>query len=289
MTLVLSPDGGLVEHAPAKLNLALHVRRRRDDGYHDLETLFAFTAFGDTLRAAPADDLRLAVEGEFAGPAGAGGDNLVLRAARALAAATGTRAGAALTLTKRIPVAAGLGGGSADAAAALRLLDRMWATGQSRQQLLDLAAGLGADVPACVASQSCFATGKGDALVAVDPGVAGMPVLILNPRIPVSTPPVFAAWDGVDRGPLDPDADLRTLRNDLTAPAVTLVPAIAAMLDWLESQPGLVFARMSGSGGSVFALFGDMASGAAAARTVPIPWWSAYTTLRRPGGDGGPR
>lgn len=281
MTDLLAPgSGGLVEPAPAKLNLALHVRRRRPDGYHDLETLFAFTTFGDTLRAAPADTLTLAVDGQFAAPAGEGDDNLVLRAARALAAATGTRAGAALTLTKNIPVAAGLGGGSADAAAALRLLDRMWGTARPRRWLEGLAADLGADVPACVGSQSCFATGKGDALVAVELGMAGMPVLVLNPRIAVPTPPVFAGWDGVDRGPLDPAADLQALRNDLTAPAVALVPEIAGLIDWLESQPGMVLARMSGSGGSVFGLFSDISSAGAAERAVPSAWWSANTTLR---------
>lgn len=279
----------LSEHAPAKINLALHVRRRREDGYHDLETLFAFTAFGDTLRAAPADRLTLAVDGEFTVPSGAGDENLVLRAARMLAAATGIRAGAALSLTKRIPVAAGLGGGSADAAAALRLLDRLWGTGCSPQQLTELAAELGADVPACVRSQTCFATGKGESMTPVDAHVAGLPVLLLNPRIAVPTGPVFAAWDGVDRGPLNPAHDLRTLRNDLTAPAVGLVPAIGTMLGWLAGRDGVVLARMTGSGGSVFGLFGDMASAAAAARAVPAEWWSVYTQLRRPGGDGGPQ
>jgi 4-diphosphocytidyl-2-C-methyl-D-erythritol kinase len=279
----------LTEHVPAKLNLALHVRRRRADGYHDLETLFAFTAFGDTLRAAPADELTLSIDGEFAAAAGGGDGNLVLRAARALAQATGARAVAALSLTKRIPVAAGLGGGSADAAATLRLLDRLWETGHSRAWLTALGAELGADVPACVGSQTCYATGRGDALVNVDIGVAGLPVLLINPRVAVPTGPVFAGWNGIDLGPLDAACDLRALRNDLTAPAVRLVPAIAAMLAWLERQDGLVLARMSGSGGSVFGIFGSMACAAAAAKVVPDAWWSVYTTLRRPGGDGGPQ
>ena len=205
MTLILRPDAsGLVEHAPAKLNLALHVRGRRADGYHELETIFAFTNFGDTLRAAPSDGLTLAVDGEFAGPAGVGEDNLVLRAARALAAAAGIEARAALHLTKRIPVAAGLGGGSADAAAALRLLDRMWSTGLGSAALTGIAASLGADVPACVASATCFGTGRGEALAPVDLGLGGTPVVIVNPRVAVPTGPVFAAWDGVDRGPAGP-------------------------------------------------------------------------------------
>ena len=281
MTFILRPDtSGLVEHAPAKLNLALHVRGRRADGYHELETIFAFTNFGDTLRAAPADGLTLAVDGEFAGPAGVGEDNLVLRAARALAAAAGIEARAALHLTKRIPVAAGLGGGSADAAAALRLLDRMWSTGLGLPALTGIAASLGADVPACVASATCFGTGRGEALAPVDLGLGGTPVLIVNPRVAVPTGPVFAAWDGVDRGLLDPAANLGATRNDLTAPAVTIAPVIAEVIDWLAAQPGAVLTRMSGSGATVFALFADQSSAAAASRMVPEMWWSTYTLLR---------
>lgn len=279
----------VVEHAPAKLNLALHVRARRADGYHDLETLFAFTAFGDTLAAEPARDLSLTIEGDFVEAAGQGDDNLVLRAARLLQRESGTRSGAALHLTKRIPVAAGLGGGSADAAAALRLLTRLWGLGYARADLTAMAAELGADVPACVASQTCLGTGRGEVLQPVDAGVAGMPVLILNPRLPVPTGPVFAGWGGIDRGPLDPALPLGNLRNDLEPPAVALVPVIATMIEWLAAQDGCVLARMSGSGGSVFGLFGDMASAAAAARAVLPAWWSAYTTLRQPGGDGGPQ
>ncbi len=282
MTVILRPDtSGLVEHAPAKLNLALHVRGRRADGYHELETIFAFTNFSDTLRAAPSDTLTLAVDGEFAGPAGVGEDNLVLRAARALATAAGIEAGAALQLTKRIPVAAGLGGGSADAAAALRLLDRMWGTGLGVAALTEIAATLGADVPACVASATCFGTGRGEALTPVDLGLGGVPVLIVNPRVAVPTGPVFAAWDGIDRGALDPAADLHDTRNDLTAAAVGIAPVIAEVIDWLAGQDGAVLTRMSGSGATVFALFRDQSSAAAASRVVPGEWWSTYTLLRR--------
>lgn len=278
----------VVEHAPAKLNLALHVRARRADGYHDLETLFAFTTFGDTLTAEPARDLSLTVDGEFADPAGAGDDNLVLRAARLLQRDTGVRQGAALRLTKRIPVAAGLGGGSADAAATLRLLTRVWEVQRTRADLVALAAELGADVPACVASQTCLGTGRGEILRLVDAGVEGLSVLILNPCVAVPTGPVFAGWDGVDRGPLDADLGLSDLRNDLEAPAIALVPAIADMIDWLAAREQVIVVRMSGSGGSAFALFHSAAAAAAASRTVPVRWWSTCTTLRRPGGDGGP-
>lgn len=282
MTVILAPDTtGLVEHAPAKLNLALHVRHRRRDGYHALETIFAFTNFGDTLRAAPSEALTLTVDGEFAGPAGVGEDNLVLRAARALATVAGVEAGATLQLTKRIPVAAGLGGGSADAAATLRLLDRMWGTGLGTAVLTSIAAGLGADVPACVGSDTCFGTGRGEVLTPADLGLGGVPVLIVNPRVAVPTGPVFAAWDGNDRGPLDPAADLHDSRNDLTDPAVGLAPVIAEVIDWLAAQPGVGLTRMSGSGATVFALFSDNASAATASDAVPARWWSTYTSLRR--------
>lgn len=291
--VILSPGQGtpgeLIEHAPAKLNLALHVRRRRDDGYHDIETLFAFTAFGDTLRAAPAEALTLAVEGPLGDGLDAGPDNLVLRAARALAAAAGTRAGAALRLTKRIPVAAGLGGGSADAAAALRLLGRLWGTGLSRAALVEIAAGLGADVPACVASQTCVGRGRGEVLTPVDPGVAGLPVLLVNPGVAVPTGPVFAGWDGVDRGGLDLAGPRTGWRNDLAAPAIRLAPAISDVRDWLAAQPGVLMVRVSGSGATVFGMFGDTRAAAAAARAVRADWWSTCTSLRRPGGDGGPQ
>lgn len=277
----------VVEHAPAKLNLALYVRARRADGYHDLETLFAFTEFGDTLTAEPARDLSLTVTGDFVAAAGQGDDNLVLRAARLLQRVTGTQAGATLHLTKRIPVAAGLGGGSADAAAALRLLARLWGVERSRADLTAMAAELGADVPACVASETCLGTGRGEVLCPVEIGVAGLPVLILNPRVPVPTGPVFAGWDGVDRGPLDPQAPLAALRNDLEPPAIALVPVIATMTAWLAARPGCRLARMSGSGGSVFGLFGTTAAATEAARAVPPAWWSASTTLRHPGENGG--
>ncbi|MDO9490471.1 MAG: nicotinate-nucleotide--dimethylbenzimidazole phosphoribosyltransferase, partial [Sphingomonadaceae bacterium] len=150
----------------AKLNLALHVRRRRDDGYHDLETIFAFTELGDALSAAPADALSLTLEGAFAGALPPGPDNLVLRAARALDAGAGR--GAALTLDKRLPIAAGLGGGSADAAATLRLLNLLWGLHWPLDRLAALGATLGADVAACVHSRTLRGEGKGEALAALD-------------------------------------------------------------------------------------------------------------------------
>jgi 4-diphosphocytidyl-2-C-methyl-D-erythritol kinase len=269
----------LTEHASAKLNLALHLRRRRGDGYHELETIFAFTAFGDTLRAEAAGGLTLRVTGPFAGAAGQGGDNLVLRAARALAEASGTTAGAALTLDKVIPVAAGLGGGSADAAATLRLLNRLWDLHWPESRLVAIAATLGADVAACVVSRTVFGSGRGESLAPIGADWSGTPVLLVNPRVAVPTGPVFGAWDRVDLGPLDPALPLTELRNDLAPPALTLAPVIGEVLDWLGSIPGVSLARMSGSGATCFALFNTPVACAAAAQDVRAGWWAEATGL----------
>jgi len=262
-----------VEPAPAKLNLALHVRARRADGYHELETLFAFTRFGDSLEAVAADDWSLLVRGPMADAAGPLADNLVLRAARAFAGASGSKARYALRLDKCIPVAAGLGGGSADAAAALRLLNRLAGDPLTVIDLEHIGAELGADVPACVRSATAFGTGKGEAL-ASGPMLSGTAVLLVNPRVPVPTGPVFRAWDGRDLGPLG--ADWRAARNDLEAPAIGLQPVIADVLDWLRSLPGVSLARMSGSGATCFALF----EGRIPPVTAPNGWWAQATELR---------
>jgi 4-diphosphocytidyl-2-C-methyl-D-erythritol kinase len=265
------------EHAPAKLNLALHVRARRE-GYHELETLFAFTEFGDTLEAGPAGTLTLHVTGSFADAAGPLADNLVLRAARALA----PERAAELRLVKRIPAAAGLGGGSADAAATLRLLNRLWGLGRTLAELEAIAATLGADVPACVASTAQLGTGRGEILTTIDAStLAGAPVLLVNPRVAVPTGPVFAAWDGIDRGPLNPTEALTGGgRNDLEAPAIGIAPVIADVLGWLRARPGVRWARMSGSGATCFALFESDEACAAAAAACPAGWWAEATRLR---------
>ncbi len=266
------------ETAFAKVNLALHVRGRRTDGYHRIETLFAFCDEGDRLSVADGDGLSLAITGPFAGSLGAGKDNLVLRAARALAEAAGIAGGARLTLDKRLPVAAGLGGGSADAAAALRLLDRWWGTGADEADLLAIAARLGADVPACLASRTARGEGRGDTLrPAAEEGLAGAPLLLVNPGVALATAAVFAGWDGVDRGPL---GDWREGRNDLEPAAIRLAPVIADLLDVLQGAP---FARMSGSGASCFALFecdAERDRSAAALAAGRPEWWVMPTRLR---------
>lgn len=270
------------ETAHAKVNLALHVRARRADGYHEIESLFAFCADGDALTARPREDgaLTLAIEGPFADDLGAGADNLVLRAARALRQASGTRLGADLVLDKRLPVAAGIGGGSADAAAALRLLVRLWGVRPMEIGFPAVAASLGADVPACLGARTVFGAGAGERLGTVDLDLAGMPVLLVNPLVPCPTGPVFRGWDGIDRGPLDP-LDWRRGRNDLTAPAIALVPEIDDVLAVLKAQlPEL--ARMSGSGATCFGLFATAPAAAAAARALRAKhpaWWVRATKL----------
>lgn len=228
---------------------------------------------------AAGDGLSLAVTGPFA--AATGDDNLVLRAARALAAAAGRPAAAALHLEKRIPVAAGLGGGSADAAATLRLLNRFWRLDWPIARLLPLAAALGADVPACLAGTPCLGVGRGDELRPWDAGrrLAGTPALLVNPGVAVPTGPVFAGWDGHDRGVLDPAAPLAMLRNDLTPPAIALAPVIADMLAAL-AVTGPTLSRMSGSGATCFALYGHAAGRDSAAELLAMRgWWTASTVL----------
>jgi 4-diphosphocytidyl-2-C-methyl-D-erythritol kinase len=270
----------MMEHAPAKVNLALHLRRRRPDGYHDLETVFAFTQFGDTLAVVDAEGLSLDVTGPFAEAAGQGGDNLALRAARALAAAAGIEARAGLSLEKHIPVAAGLGGGSADAGASLRLLNRFWRLDWDMARLLAIADTLGADVPACTVSQTRLGSGKGEALAAWPDDLAGTPILLVNPGVAVATGPVFAGWDRVDHGAIMPGAPLMALRNDMTPSALAIAPAIGTVLDSLARAGGADLVRMSGSGATCLALYPDeSARDRAAAALSPFGWWQAATRL----------
>ena len=264
-----------VEIAPAKINLALHVRGRRSDGRHELETIFAFCTDGDRLTAELADDLSLTVTGPFAAMLDDGPGNLVHRAASALAAEARVGKGVRLTLDKRLPVASGIGGGSADAAAALRLLTSLWNCDPALAQRI--APMLGSDVPACLLSMTARGEGAGDALTLVDAGVAGLPVLLVNPRLPLSTAAVFGRWDGVDRGPL---GDWREGRNDLEAPARAQVPEIGRVLDWLAERDGVDVARMSGSGATCFALFASEEQRDAAAAQCSPSWWQLASFLR---------
>lgn len=264
------------EIAPAKLNLALHVRGKLPDGRHSIETLFAFCTDGDRLSGEPATDLSLQATGLFAGDLGPQEDNLVLKAARALREEAAVDSGAAIVLEKLLPVASGIGGGSADAAAALRLLTSMWDIDPSHASAV--APRIGSDVPACLLSLPMRGEGAGDRLEATDLSeLSGRPVLLVNPRVALSTAEVFANWDGVDRGPLE---DWRDGRNDLQLPAIKLVPQVETLLGWLAAQPGAEFVRMSGSGATCFALFGSEEMRDSAAEAVPREWWRLTTALR---------
>ena len=250
--------------APAKINLYLHVVGRRADGYHLLDSLIAFADIGDTITATPADALMLSVDGPEA--AGLGDDNLVLRAARLLKERGGIDAGAALHLDKRLPVAGGIGGGSSDAAAALRALSHLWGRPLDDGALLALALDLGADVPACVGGRPVWVGGIGEQLEpAAFLPAAG--IVLANPRRPLPTADVFRRRAGPFSSParFEPvpgdaaglAAALASRRNDLTETAVALLPEIGAVLDRLAELPGALLARMSGSGATCFALFDD--------------------------------
>lgn len=273
----------LSEPAPAKLNLALHVRRRRADGYHELETLFAFVADGDTVELHD-DGKGFAVTGPFAGALAGEGDNLVTRAADRFAATFDVPRTGRIILTKRLPVASGIGGGSADAAAMLRLLARRHGVALEEPRLFDCALALGSDVPACLYNRTAIGGGRGEQLDFIA-GAPGTPVLLVNPGVAVSTARVFAAWDGVDRGALPAGSLLDTAfkgRNDLEAPARAVTPQIGAVLEALARQAGVILTRMSGSGATCFALFQDTSarSQAAAAIAAAHPgWWCLETVL----------
>jgi 4-diphosphocytidyl-2-C-methyl-D-erythritol kinase len=220
--------------------------------------------------------MSLAVTGPFARELGDIEDNLVMRAARALADAAQVNAGAAIKLEKILPVASGIGGGSADAAAALRLLTSLWQIDPKHAEAV--ARSLGSDVPACLLSLPARGEGSGERLTPISlPEVSGMPVLLVNPRVQLSTAEVFARWDGVDRGPL---GDWREEWNDLEAPAKALVPQIDAVLAWFGTRPGAILTRMSGSGATCFALFDSQQARDDAAHHVPREWWRLATFLR---------
>ena len=199
----------------------------------------------------------------------------MLRAARALQGRAGVQRGAALALTKNLPVASGIGGGSADAGAALRLLTGLWAIDPAHAT--EVAPALGADVPACLLSMTARGDGAGDQLQLYDAEVSGSPVLLVNPRVELSTAAVFAGWNGEDYGPL---RNWRNGRNDLEAPAVEMVPLIGTVLAWLSTQPGANVVRMSGSGATCFAIFDNEESRDRAEDAVPREWWRLASFLR---------
>jgi 4-diphosphocytidyl-2-C-methyl-D-erythritol kinase len=278
----------LVENAPAKVNLTLRVLGRRSDGYHDIESLVAFADCGDRLTLAPGGELALAVGGPVAGQAGAEADNLVLKASRALAARIpGIKLGG-FKLEKNLPVAAGLGGGSADAAAALRLLARANDLSPGDPLLYKAARATGADVPVCLDPRPRLMRGIGDILSEplVLPPLAAV---LVNPGVALATKPVFAAWMPAAK-PAEPfnlaaekansaEEFLRMLAaqaNDLEAAAIKLAPGIAEVLASLRALSGCRLARMSGSGATCFGLFSSAVATTAAAKLMQAKnpsWW----------------
>jgi len=284
------PSEPVKEFAPAKINLFLHVGDKRADGFHELESLVVFAGVGDELSFEPGPELSLEIEGPFAADLDLDEDNLVVRAARALAVYTGGAGTAAITLTKNLPVASGIGGGSADAAATLRGLVRLWGVTVPDAALLEIAAGLGSDVPVCVASKVAWMEGRGERVTAAG-GVPGVAAVLVNPRAAVPTGPVFKALK-TRRGVGAVSHDLRArdatglttylklTSNDLQPPALEIAPVIGEVLGELSRMPGCVLWRMSGSGATCFGLFEDDDAAAMAAialeRSHP-KWWVSAT------------
>ena len=284
----------VTRRAPAKLNLTLQIVGRRDDGYHLLDSLVAFTEYGDVIEAAPGDALSLTMDGPFgAALAGDPAENLVLRAARLLAETAGVAPRARLRLTKNLPIASGIGGGSSDAAATLLALSALWDLRPAAGDLARLGLRLGADVPVCLAGRPARLEGIGER-IGPAPDLPPAPIVLVNPGIGLATPAVFRARTGpfstgaglsgvLATAPPDPAALARALapyENDLATPAITLLPVIARILAMLDTAPGRLLARMSGSGATCFALFAkDSAADAAAAAAARRGWWAVATRL----------
>lgn len=276
------PD--FTEFAPAKINLHLHVVGRRSDGYHLLDSLVVFAGAGDLLSVSPSDRLSLRLAGPFAAGLEAEADNLVLRAARALADSAGIRPAGALVLEKNLPVASGIGGGSADAAAALRLLSRFWGIAPTPDAVARIAQRLGADVPVCIPSSPAIMSGIGEILHPA-PRLPHAGIVLLNPGTAISTPAVFQARSAAFSAPAafpqdgwrsaeQMAASLRAARNDLEPPARALAPVIGDCLNILASAPGCLLSRMSGSGATCFGLFASAEQARTVAGTLVRPgWW----------------
>ena len=282
--------------APAKINLFLHVTGKRDDGYHLLESLVCFTAAGDALSGELRDDgkITLSITGPMAGDLSdaPSEDNLVIRAARLLQQETQTSLGAALVLDKRLPVASGIGGGSADAAATLRLLVDMWKLDLDADTLSRIALSLGADVPVCLRGQTVLMSGIGETLTDL-PEFPSLPMVLINPGKPVSTPAIFKAreedafsnenlWDVTThyQSGAALAADLQDCGNDLTLAATSILPEICDILNALAREEGCLLARMSGSGATCFAIYDTTDQAEQAAKTIASAhedWWITPT------------
>jgi 4-diphosphocytidyl-2-C-methyl-D-erythritol kinase len=273
------------ERAPAKINLALHVLARREDGYHELDSIVAFAGVADQLTFDEAEDWQLDITGPFAAGLSGGDDNLVLRAGRAFAESYPGQTGKFhITLEKNLPVASGIGGGSADAAAMLRALARFSGLTE-RDELAKMAVKIGADVLVCLLGKTCRMQGVGERLDVLE-DVPAMPAVLINPGVALTTAKVFAglavapghkAFSG-----LAFDGDLSSHRNDLTVPALVLAPEIGKVLAALRAASGVRFARMSGSGGTCFGIFESDQAAQLAAQEISrthTEWWIVPTTI----------
>ena len=277
--------------APAKVNLALHVTGRRKDGYHELDSLVAFAGVGDQIAALPGHDLSLVVGGPFAEGVPANGDNLILRAAERLRAMRGVTQGAQLRLTKSLPAAAGVGGGTSDAAAALTLLAEMWGVEPLAPDAPE-AMELGADLPVCLSAPRAIRMGgAGEALEAA-PALPSAGIVLVNPKVPVPTAEVFARLASRDNPGLEPmpgtwdfegfAAWLSRQRNDLAEPATGIAPEVGRVLDRLKRMPQVKASGMSGSGATCWGLVKDMGAARQVARVIQIAemnWWVAPAPL----------
>ncbi len=286
----------VLESAPAKINLALAVTGRREDGYHLLDSLVTFAAFGDRIGLTPAQEDRFTLSGRFSGTLAAEGDNLVTRARDRLRAALAESGQTAppvhIHLEKNLPVASGIGGGSADAAATLRGLLALWQARLPKDALGTIAIGLGADVPMCLAGRPLIARGIGEDITPV--AMPALPMVLANPLVGVSTPAVFKALAVKRNPPLVMDAApadwldaIGRLRNDLEPPARTLCPEISALADALAATDAQVL-RMSGSGATCFALYrsDEAAEAAAALLAGRHPSWFSTATRTLGANDG---
>ena len=288
-------DGGsaaVVDFAPAKINLYLHIAGRRSDGYHLIDSLMVFADIGDEVAVGPGAGLSLAIDGPFAAGLPTDSNNLVFRAAEILAAALGVGADAAIRLTKRLPVASGIGGGSADAAATLRGLIRLWGKSPGEAALAQLGLGLGADIPVCLRGQPTLVSGIGEILEPA-PALPAVWLALVNPGVAVPTRDVFAGRKGdftatmpLRTAPADAKvlaSELRRRGNDLADPARRIAPAIGDVLAALEAAPGCLLARMSGSGATCFGLFAEPGPAESAARSIGAAhpnWWTAAAKMR---------
>lgn len=289
-------DGTGIEAAPAKINLTLHVLSRRSDGYHNIESLCVFSHFGDFVSAVPSPHSQtgLTLDGEFADEVdllSRPRDNLVLKAGEALRLASGKKVRPVqVVLTKSIPIAAGLGGGSADAAATLRLLNRLWDLNLGEEPLARIALELGADVPMCLASRPVVATGIGERLSPAA-GIPSLPLVLANPSIPLSTAAVFRQLESAERTPMPPMPTrfssviefviwLRQTRNDLSEPSKAVTGLTERVVKTLSADPQCLFARMSGSGATAFGIFAKMSDAERAAERIQVKrpeWWVTAT------------